>query len=137
MSNIVYELDEINSVSEIIISRLHSRVLALKGEMGTGKTTLIKALIKSLGGADSGNSPSFGLVNEYRTEEGALLGYHFDFYRIEDLTEALDLGFEEYLEQDCWIFIEWPEKVAPLLPAEAQELVLSIVGPEKRSLEIK
>ena len=137
MSNIVYKKSEINTVSQTIISQLRSKIVALTGEMGAGKTTLIKALVGILGGADTGSSPSFGLVNEYHTREDVLLGYHFDFYRIEDLSEALDLGFEEYLEQDCWIFIEWPEKIAPLLPENTQELHLFILGPEKRRLEIK
>ena len=137
MSNIVYKLKDINSLSETIISQLGSRIVAIKGEMGARKTTLIKSLIKALGGADTGSSPSFGLVNEYHTAEGELLGFHFDFYRIEELSEVLDLGFEEYLEQDCWVFIEWPEKVEPLLPDSVQELHLTILGPEERNLEIK
>lgn len=137
MENIVYSLNEIDSISETIISQLSSRIIILKGEMGAGKTTLVKALVKALGGADPGNSPSFGLVNEYHTAHGDLLGFHFDFYRIEELSEVLDLGFEDYLAQDCWIFIEWPEKITPLLPEDVQELQLSIIGPEKRELEIK
>ncbi|MCE2612076.1 tRNA (adenosine(37)-N6)-threonylcarbamoyltransferase complex ATPase subunit type 1 TsaE [Flavobacteriaceae bacterium D16] len=137
MSNIVYDLSEINSISQTIISQLHSKILAIQGEMGAGKTTLIKALVKALGGEDNGSSPSFGLVNEYHTGSGELLGYHFDFYRIEDISEALDLGFEEYLEQDCWIFIEWPEKVAPLLPEVTQQLQLFILDQEHRRLVFK
>jgi tRNA threonylcarbamoyladenosine biosynthesis protein TsaE len=137
MSNIVYNLKEINSISQIIISQLDYRIITITGEMGAGKTTLIKALVKALGGADSGNSPSFGLANEYHNKQGELLGYHFDFYRIESIEEALDLGFEEYLEQDCWVFIEWPEKVSPLLPEQVHKLHISILGPDKRHLEIK
>lgn len=137
MSNIVYNFNEIESISQTILSLLHAKILAVKGEMGAGKTTLIIALVKALGGIDTGSSPSFGLVNEYHNTNGELLGYHFDFYRIEDLSEVLDLGFEEYLEQDCWIFIEWPEKVAPLLPNGIQELRLSILGPQERHLEVK
>ena len=132
-----FRLSEINSLARVIISQLQSKVVTIKGEMGAGKTTLVKALVKALGGADTGSSPSFGLVNEYHTQEGDLLGFHFDFYRIEGLSEVLDLGFEEYLDQDCWIFIEWPEKVSALLPDNVQELQLTILGPDKRNLEIK
>ena len=136
MSNIFYILDEINETARNVLPRLHSKTIAVKGEMGAGKTTLIKALVKALGGQDAGSSPSFGLVNEYHKANGELLGYHFDFYRIEDPAEALDMGLEDYLEQDCWIFMEWPEKIGDLLPPEVQELQLHIEGPEHRRLEI-
>ena len=86
--------------------------------MGVGKTTLIKSLIKQLGAVDSGNSPSYGLVNEYHNANGKLVAYHFDFYRIESEEEALDMGIEEYFNSNAYIFIEWPEKIAKLLPAE-------------------
>ena len=136
MKTIFYNLNEIHSCAQTIISQLDSKILAIKGEMGAGKTTLIKALVKELGGVDTGSSPTFGLVNEYHKADGALLGYHFDFYRIEDPSEALDLGLEDYLAQDCWIFMEWPEKIQFLLPDDMQELQLHIVGPEERRLEI-
>ena len=137
MTNIFYSIKESDSVANKIISNLDTKVLAIKGEMGAGKTTLIMALVSELGGIDTGSSPTFGLVNEYHKADGELLGYHFDFYRIEDLAEVLDLGFEDYLAQDCWIFMEWPEKITPLLPEDCQELQLQILGPEERSLEIK
>ena len=137
MSNIFYVLDEISETARNIIPRLNSKTIAVKGEMGAGKTTLIKALVKALGGLDTGTSPTFGLVNEYHKADGELLGYHFDFYRLEDPAEALDLGLEDYLQQDCWIFMEWPEKIAALLPPVVQELHLYIEGPEARRIEIK
>ncbi|MBT8205083.1 MAG: tRNA (adenosine(37)-N6)-threonylcarbamoyltransferase complex ATPase subunit type 1 TsaE [Eudoraea sp.] len=137
MTNIFYDIEEIDAVAKKIISQLDAKVLAIKGEMGAGKTTLIKALVKELGGVDSGSSPTFGLVNEYHSADGKLLGYHFDFYRIEDLSEVLDLGFEDYLTRDCWIFMEWPEKIASLLPEDHQVLQLHILGPEERRVEVK
>ncbi|MBT8322760.1 MAG: tRNA (adenosine(37)-N6)-threonylcarbamoyltransferase complex ATPase subunit type 1 TsaE [Eudoraea sp.] len=137
MTNIFYDIEEIDTVAKKIISQLDAKVLAFMGEMGAGKTTLIKALVKALGGVDSGSSPTFGLVNEYHTPDGELLGYHFDFYRIEDLSEVLDLGFEDYLARDCWIFMEWPEKITPLLPEDHQVLQLYILGPEERRVEVK
>ena len=83
--------------------------------MGAGKTTLIKAILKEMGAIDSGSSPTFGIVNEYHNKDGELLAYHFDFYRLNDETEAYDMGLEDYLSQDCYIFIEWPEKIPSLI----------------------
>ncbi|SMP24299.1 tRNA threonylcarbamoyl adenosine modification protein YjeE [Muriicola jejuensis] len=93
-------------------------------------------MVKHLGGLEEGNSPSFGIVNEYTYPDGELLGYHFDFYRIENTEEALDLGLEDYLNKDVWIFIEWPEKIEPLLPEERTNIKLEILGPETRQLTI-
>ena len=84
--------------------------------MGAGKTTLIKALVKELGGTDTVSSPTSGLVNEYETKTGELLGYHFDFYRLNDETEAMDMGLEDYLNTSAWIFMEWPEKIPGWFP---------------------
>lgn len=127
---------ELPQLAKKLLSNMPSKTLCFYGEMGAGKTTLIKAIVKELGGADPGSSPSFGLVNEYHKKDGSLLGYHFDFYRIEDEEEALDLGLEDYFYQDVWIFIEWPEKVARLLPEARVELHLKVLGTQKRELLI-
>ena len=95
--------------------------------MGVGKTTLIKEIIKVLGATDSGSSPTFGLVNEYADETGELIAYHFDFYRIEDESEALDIGFEDYLASGKWILIEWPERIPSLLPTDSYTLKMHFV----------
>ncbi len=105
--------------------------------MGSGKTTLIKALVKELGGIEQGSSPSFGIVNEYQYRDGSILGYHFDFYRLNDPTEALDLGLEDYLNKDVWVFIEWPEKIADLLPEDYHNIRLRIIDPTTRELAIE
>uniref|UniRef100_UPI0035670484 tRNA (adenosine(37)-N6)-threonylcarbamoyltransferase complex ATPase subunit type 1 TsaE n=1 Tax=Zeaxanthinibacter enoshimensis TaxID=392009 RepID=UPI0035670484 len=112
-------------------------VICFYGAMGAGKTTLIKELVKQLGGTEPGNSPTFGIVNEYYKADGSLLGYHFDFYRLNDEMEALDLGLEDYLSQDAWIFIEWPEKIASLLPRLRTEITLQVVDPEHRTMDLK
>lgn len=88
-------------------------------------------------GSDPGSSPTFGIVNEYQKKNGALLGYHFDFYRLNDEMEALDLGLDDYLNNDCYIFIEWPEKIPSLLPADAQEVIIEIVDHTTRKLQLK
>ncbi|MFI5148423.1 MAG: tRNA (adenosine(37)-N6)-threonylcarbamoyltransferase complex ATPase subunit type 1 TsaE [Bacteroidia bacterium] len=91
------------------------RVFALRGPMGAGKTTFIKALCKELGAEDQTSSPSFSIVNEYKAGSGKKF-YHFDFYRISNEKEASDMGLEEYLESGSYCFIEWPEKAGGLLP---------------------
>ncbi|MCW5516707.1 tRNA (adenosine(37)-N6)-threonylcarbamoyltransferase complex ATPase subunit type 1 TsaE [Muriicola sp. Z0-33] len=134
--NIAYTEEELPATAAKILANAASKTLCFYGEMGAGKTTLIKAMVKELEGADPASSPTFGLVNEYHTTAGELLGYHFDFYRIEEETEALDMGLEDYLYQDVWIFIEWPEKITSLLPANRTEIHIEIIDRQSRRLEI-
>lgn len=126
----------IREVARQLLSSVPGKVLAFYGDMGAGKTTLIKAILRELGAGDPGSSPTFGIVNEYHSREGGLLAYHFDFYRLEDETEALDLGFEEYLQQDAWIFIEWPEKLGGLLPGDSCHVQLEITEAGERRLRL-
>ena len=92
-------------------------VYAFHGEMGVGKTTFISALARALGvDAEEANSPSFAIVNEYRSETTAELIYHFDLYRLETMEEVLDIGFEDYLDCGALCLIEWPERIDNLLP---------------------
>jgi len=121
---LTYELSEIDSIAKLLLSKVKSKTLLFYGEMGAGKTTLIKALIKALGSNDIVSSPTFSLVNEYHTNQGKI--YHFDFYRIEDETEALDMGFEDYLDSDSWKLIEWPQKIENLLEADMQKVEVFI-----------
>ena len=96
------------------------RVVAFYGAMGAGKTTFIRALCEALGTHDAINSPTFALVNEYATDATTSgLIYHFDFYRIRTLDEALAIGTEDYFESPTWCFIEWPERIESLLPPDA------------------
>ena len=136
MSNIVYNLREISEAASFLLSHSASKVLCFTGDLGAGKTTLIKAFVRKLGGADAGSSPTFGLVNEYRDRDGNLLGYHLDCYRIRDEEEALDFGVEEYLYADCWVFVEWPEKISALLPPGHTDIHIRREGPESRGLSI-
>ena len=94
------------------------RVFAFYGSMGAGKTTFIRALCRELGVQDTVTSPTFALVNEYQTAQGEPV-YHFDFYRIRRLSEALDMGCDEYFQSGHLCLIEWPELVEPLLPEDA------------------
>lgn len=93
------------------------RVFGFHGEMGAGKTTLIKAWCQQLGVQDNTSSPTFAIVNEYWTDHGEPV-YHFDFYRIEEPREATNIGFEEYLASGCYCFIEWTEKVESILQGD-------------------
>lgn len=94
-------------------------VYAFRGEMGAGKTTFINALCRALGvESDFTGSPTFAIVNEYRSDTTAELIYHFDLYRLESVAEALDMGFEDYLDSGALCLIEWPDVVGDLLPAD-------------------
>ncbi len=131
----IFKKEELSSISEELLNPLEGKTLCFYGEMGAGKTTLIKALLKQLGAVDTGNSPTFGLVNEYHDIKGALLAYHFDFYRIEDEEEVFDMGIEEYLDADAYIFIEWPERIPNLIPKDAIAIKMHFIDETTRSIE--
>jgi len=131
---IEYSEHQIHVVAQQIIENVKSKVLCFHGEMGAGKTTLVKAIVAQLGGSDQVSSPTFGIVNECHFKTGELLGYHFDFYRLNDENEALDLGLEDYLNQDVWVFMEWPEKIKSFLPREAADIYIEIVNSTVRKV---
>jgi tRNA threonylcarbamoyladenosine biosynthesis protein TsaE len=130
---LTYELSEIDRIAVQILSEVKSKTLLFYGDMGAGKTTLIKALVKALGASDLASSPTFSLVNEYQTDEGKI--FHFDFYRIEDEMEALDMGIEDYLNLDTWKFIEWPQKIEKLLDEDVQKLEVLTLNEGTRMLK--
>lgn len=108
-----YTFDAIDDVAKRILKNITSKTVLLYGDMGTGKTTLIKSLVRNLGSNDEVSSPTFSIVNEYESEDDLI--YHFDLYRLKDLEEAYNFGIEDYLDSGHWIFIEWPEKIEPLM----------------------
>jgi len=134
MSKIIYTKDQLPNITRLILENVPKGILAFYAPMGAGKTTLIKALVKELGGQDDTSSPTFGIVNEYHTKEGALLGYHFDFYRLNTITEALDMGVEDYFDADAWQFIEWPEKIEALLPPAITKIYIEVVDENTRQI---
>ena len=134
--NTDYTLEKVPEIAKGLIKNVSGKILLFYGEMGSGKTTLIKELVKQMGVEDLASSPTFALVNEYHSKKGEKI-YHFDFYRIEDEEEAYDMGIEEYLYSDNWCLIEWPEKVENLLPLESVEIHLSIKDKDTRTIEIK
>lgn len=105
------------------------------GEMGAGKTTFIKAFCAALGVEDTVSSPTFSIVNEYHYPQGII--YHFDFYRLKNQTEALDLGVEEYLDSSEYCLIEWPEKIPDLLPENYLKISIEVQPDQQRKLTIK
>ena len=111
------------------------KLLAFYGSMGAGKTTIIKAVCKILGAEDIVTSPTFTLVNEYRTTTGDVL-YHIDFYRINKKEEALDLGIEEYFNSGSYCLMEWPELIGEILPPETVIIKITVDNNEHRVLEI-
>jgi tRNA threonylcarbamoyladenosine biosynthesis protein TsaE len=108
-------LEDINEVVKSVLESKPNKVILFNGEMGVGKTTFIKALCKELGVQEATSSPTFSLVNEYETSDGALI-YHFDVYRLKNEAEAYDMGMDEYLYSNAWNFIEWAEKIPSLIP---------------------
>ncbi len=112
-----------------------SRIFALYGSLGAGKTTIIKEICKQLGASDLASSPSFTLVNEYRTVRGESL-YHIDFYRVKNTGEVFDFGLEEYLYGGSYCFMEWPDLIEELLPADTIRVHIIAGENEKRILEV-
>jgi len=133
---IQFKLDEINQVAQKIIAQKPNKVILFHGEMGAGKTTLIKALSKTLGVANATSSPTFSLVNEYEADNGDLV-YHFDVYRLNSEAEAYDMGIDEYLYSGEWCFIEWAEKIPSLIPSEHSTVTLKVGKDGKRTLTLK
>ena len=135
-STISFELDQIVQVADKLVhDYLEDKIWVFEGEMGAGKTTLIKAISQILEVSSPVSSPSFSLVNEYDTENGQII-YHFDFYRITDPEEALDIGIEEYFYSGNICLIEWAGKIGPYLPTNFLQITLEMKGPTSRSLSI-
>ena len=113
-------IDNIREAARQFVGNMgDASVFAFYGTMGAGKTTFIKAVCEELGVEDVITSPTFAIVNEYRSEETGELIYHFDFYRIKKLEEVYDMGYEDYFYSGALCFIEWPELIEELLPADA------------------
>ena len=109
--------------------------VAVYGEMGAGKTPLTRAICDRRGVPDAVSSPTFALVNHYVGDGGRNI-YHFDFYRIDRLEEAFDLGYDEYFDSDALCLVEWPEKIEPLLPDDTLNVRIDVTGPTSRTVTI-
>jgi tRNA threonylcarbamoyladenosine biosynthesis protein TsaE len=129
-----YHIEDIEIVAKQILDHISSKTILFYGDMGAGKTTLIKSLVKSLGCEDDVSSPTFSIVNEYHLKDNSI--YHFDLYRISDEVEALNFGFEDYLYTSKWVFIEWPQNVQNLLPEDINTIDISYKSKTSRSLKL-
>jgi tRNA threonylcarbamoyladenosine biosynthesis protein TsaE len=133
---ITYKLSDLENVAKQIIAHAQSKIILFDAEMGMGKTTLIKEIVRVLGVKDVANSPTFSIVNEYKTSDNGTI-YHFDMYRIEEEEEALDFGIEEYFYSNNWCFIEWPERIPNLIPEEHHVVRISIEDETTRTLNFE
>ena len=132
----VNELADLDAAAKKVVEAIGNRkVIALYGQMGAGKTTLIKHICKALDVRDVVNSPSFSLVNEYQRPNGEPI-YHFDFYRINKIEEAFDFGYEEYFFNNNLCLIEWPEVIEDLIPDDAVKLTIQVLGDGRREIQI-
>lgn len=132
----IESLSELLKVAEAVLGELRGRsVVLFRGPMGAGKTTLISRIAAALGAEDTVTSPTFALVNQYEGEGGRRI-YHFDFYRINNVEEALDLGYEEYFYSGELCLVEWPEKIEPLLPEDAMTVTITVGEDERRIFTI-
>lgn len=133
----IKSLDNITDAATEFIKQMgDNTVFAFHGEMGAGKTTFIKAICEKLGVDDVINSPTFAIVNEYRSDSGELI-YHFDFYRINKEEEAFDFGYEDYFFSGSLCFIEWPERIESLLPHDTVHVTVKETENNSRVVEIK
>ncbi|MDX1270902.1 tRNA (adenosine(37)-N6)-threonylcarbamoyltransferase complex ATPase subunit type 1 TsaE [Bizionia paragorgiae] len=133
---IEYSLESLKAVAdEIINTTTRSNIILFNGDLGTGKTTLIKELVKTMGCDDTVSSPTYSLVNEYHSDSASI--YHFDLYRLEHEDELYDFGIEDYLDAPYWKFVEWPSLLKPLLRDGFYEITIERVNNEKRKLQLQ
>ena len=134
-SIIINGLDSIDAAAAEFLRQTEGyNLIALYGQMGAGKTTFTTALCKVLGvREDAVSSPTFAIVNEYKAASGDSV-FHFDFYRITKLAEALDIGFYDYMDSGCLCIMEWPENIEELLPEETLKVHISVSDDEVRTL---
>ena len=127
-----YNLSEISQVAQDILNNLEHKIILFNAEMGSGKTTLIKEILALLGIEEFEGSPTFSIVNEYSTPNRK--AFHFDLYRINEPEELYDIGFEDYLQNDAYVFIEWPEHAITFLDDNVHTITIVVDDNESRTL---
>ncbi|MDR1169317.1 MAG: tRNA (adenosine(37)-N6)-threonylcarbamoyltransferase complex ATPase subunit type 1 TsaE [Prevotellaceae bacterium] len=134
MQSLITSLEDIRHAAQTVCKCLgNTKIIALYGKMGAGKTTLIKALCYEMGVEDSVTSPTFSIVNEYKASANKTV-YHFDFYRINSIAEAYDLGYEEYFYSGDLCFIEWPEMIEEILPENTLRIYIKVLDDDRREI---
>lgn len=137
MDFVVKNLSDLDTVAQKFIEKMDDKnVYAFYGEMGVGKTTFIKAICKALGVKETITSPTFAIINEYKKGDDKPI-FHFDFYRIKNLEEVFDFGYEDYFYSENLCFIEWPELVETLLPNDVTKVQITVGNNEERLISIK
>jgi ATPase, YjeE family len=136
----IQSIDKIQEAAKEFIDYIsnspsQSNIFAFYGKMGGGKTTFIKAICKELGVTDNVSSPTFTIVNEYKAAKGFPI-YHFDFYRINKISEAYDIGIDEYFSGDGICLIEWPEKIVEIIPNDTIQVFIYVNADDSRTIEI-
>ena len=127
-------IKDLNSIAKRLIDEFSGeRIFAFYGKMGAGKTTFIQSVCKALGSGDTVTSPTFALINEYKTGDRQSV-FHFDFYRIKNLEEVFDLGYEDYLYSGSYCLIEWPELIEPLLPENIIKVKIDVAADGSRNI---
>ena len=129
-----YHLKDIEATAASVLEHLVSKTILFNGSMGAGKTTFINALLIAMQSDDTATSPTFSIVNEYNIPNDKV--YHFDFYRIESIDEAYNFGIEDYLNNNHWLFMEWPERIEDLIPENHQAITITDLEDNKRSLKL-
>ena len=129
-----YHLKDIEATAASVLEHLVSKTILFNGSMGAGKTTFINALLNAMQSDDTATSPTFSIVNEYNIPNDKV--YHFDFYRIGSIDEAYNFGIEDYLNNNHWLFMEWPERIEDLIPENHQAITITDLEDNKRSLKL-
>jgi tRNA threonylcarbamoyladenosine biosynthesis protein TsaE len=134
---LVYHLDEIDTAAKEFLKSLKEfTIVALHGNLGAGKTTFVKAVCKELGVLENISSPTFSIINQYKTENGKTI-FHIDLYRLKDLEEAISAGVEESIYNADLCFIEWPEKISSILPADTVNVFIETISEDTRKMIVK
>lgn len=134
--NIVYNIEDLDDIAKLLVLQAKSNLMLFHGDMGLGKTTLIKAVLRHLGCNTDSKSPTFSIVEEYSCQEGSIV-YHMDCYRLENEEEAYEMGLYEYFNGGHLILIEWPSRISAMLPEEALNITLEFVDPDTRKISLK
>ena len=133
--NFIYSLDEIDKASDFIFNKTNSKTLLFKGDLGSGKTTLIKNLCLKIGSRETISSPTFPILNIYKCDKEDI--YHADLYRVNDLKDLNEIGFFDIINKKSWLFVEWPELIIDIFEMPYSLIKISNEGVQKRKLSIK